>query len=331
MKRNVPRKSSEMINWLEEQINSGQISTGGPLPSLRTLMGQFSLSMGSVKNGIDYLASMGLVERAHGRGVYVKEKSSVNRKNGALRISVLLPRSETIPGISPTVFMGIQECAEKADCSLLVNYLAVKVISENKIMEISEDSQGIILVGTYDNLLKKISLRIPAVGICMHEPENACVSIVDIDPFLSAKQASEYFKKKKCAEVIAVTDDSPAYINRVEIFSSHWRKNGGECETVYAPNEVEFHDGAGYLFATGSLLQDYSLKYFNRTGKILSEKNTVLGIDGKNRIDPTFHKAPTIMTDWRNIGKCAFKECIDRINAPGTMPKRMYLPGRLCE
>jgi hypothetical protein len=295
-------------------------------------MDMFSLSMGSVKSGIDYLDSQGLIEKSHGRGIYIKRKPAAVRKSGAVRLAVFIPpRPELSFAISPTVYMGIQRCVEENNYSLLLNYVGLKEINKDNIHKILGDSQGAIFIGTYDKLLSNISFHIPVVGVCVHESMNGCISTIDIDPFLSAKQAVEYFKRKKCGKVVNVTNYDPAYINRSRVFSALWSEQGGECETVRVPGEIKFDKQVGYLFATCSMLQDYSLKNLEKTGKILSETNIVLGIDGKNRLDPSFHKAASIATDWQNIGRCAFKECMDRINNPGTIPRRLYLPGELYE
>ena len=55
----IPEKSRAMIRLLRERILSGLYSSGQRLPSIRMLMAEFSLSNGSVKKGIDYLAEQG--------------------------------------------------------------------------------------------------------------------------------------------------------------------------------------------------------------------------------------------------------------------------------
>ena len=66
-----PRKAKGMIDFLREQIISGQIPPGGRVPPLRSLMTQFTLSFNTVKRGIDYLEEIGLVETRAQSGVYV--------------------------------------------------------------------------------------------------------------------------------------------------------------------------------------------------------------------------------------------------------------------
>jgi hypothetical protein len=57
----------------------------------------------------------------------------------------------------------------------------------------------------------------------------------------------------------------------------------------------------------------------------LAHQHTVLGIDGKNLIDPDFHKFPSISIDWKIAGRYALEECIYRLNNPGSLARRIYL------
>jgi hypothetical protein len=54
-------------------------------------------------------------------------------------------------------------------------------------------------------------------------------------------------------------------------------------------------------------------------------------MDGKQLIDPDFHRFPSIVIDWKKIGEIAFKECVTRIDDVSAMPKNIMLSGRLQE
>jgi DNA-binding LacI/PurR family transcriptional regulator len=108
-----------------------------------------------------------------------------------------------------------------------------------------------------------------------------------------------------------------------------WESLGLTVEQMSASTPIEFQKELGYLFTTGSVLQAYSQTYLSESGKSLAEDMTVLGIDGKNLVDLSFHKAPSIALDWQQVGRCAFEECLRRIRQPGSVPRRLYVPGQL--
>jgi hypothetical protein len=54
-------------------------------------------------------------------------------------------------------------------------------------------------------------------------------------------------------------------------------------------------------------------------------------MDGKQLIDPDFHRFPSIVIDWKKIGEIAFKECVTRIDDVSSIPKNIMISGELQE
>jgi DNA-binding LacI/PurR family transcriptional regulator len=129
--------------------------------------------------------------------------------------------------------------------------------------------------------------------------------------------------------VSIVTPDRPAYVNRADIMECVCNKNGVDVEILVAPEEISFKKDTAYYFTTGSLLMVHANAYMEKTGKGLSDEYVVIGIDGKHRMFPFANKSAAITADWRQAGKIALEECINRITNPGSAARRIYLPGRL--
>lgn len=64
----APRAYSVVLNWLEEQLRSGEIVVGDKLPGERALAEQFSISRASVREATRILDAMGLVRSGVGSG-----------------------------------------------------------------------------------------------------------------------------------------------------------------------------------------------------------------------------------------------------------------------
>lgn len=335
MDDSVPNKPRRMINYLMESIHSGKLGEGTQLPTIRELMSEFRISYGSVKRGIDYLQAIGLIDKRMGSGTFVskKRKKRGRRVSNERNLAVFLNAHGLYgnPGVYHTAFLGIQRMGEELGWSLTTHYLDKKTACWGDVERMSEGADGIVFLAEYDLSLKDFAFKVPAVGLCMHSVYPGNASVVDLDPFASARMAVEHFNKREIRKVIAVGNEHPAYQFRVEIFADVWRTLGGDVTMVSEGETINFNDKTGYLFATGSILQNYSLKYEKKAGEYLSKKNHVIGLDGKNRVDPSFHPAPTIWIDWQMAGKCVFEECLRRVDTPGVSPRRIYIPGHFAE
>ena len=121
-------------------------------------------------------------------------------------------------------------------------------------------------------------------------------------------------------------------MNRGRIFSELWGREGGIAEPVEDSAEIpKLRKGDGCLFTSGSSMQKWCCAFKERHGHALPDSFPILGIDGKNRIDPNYEQAPSISVDWQMAGRYALEVCMHRIDSPGAVPKRIYLPGKLCE
>jgi DNA-binding GntR family transcriptional regulator len=57
---------------LRAQIESGELRSGRPIPSERTLTQQYGVAVGTVKKAVEVLRTEGLVHTVIGRGIFVR-------------------------------------------------------------------------------------------------------------------------------------------------------------------------------------------------------------------------------------------------------------------
>ncbi|MCF6174396.1 MAG: winged helix-turn-helix domain-containing protein [Victivallaceae bacterium] len=332
----IPEKSRNMIRLLRERILAGSYSSGQRLPSIRMLMAEFSLSNGSVKKGIDYLAEQGLVETIHGSGTFIKRHSSCSgHSDGDSTKSIAVfgsvnPSNEQ--GIYASVLMGMMRAADANGCQLQLNPLPLSDLTSDYIAKQSGGTDGILFLHEVDAVLSALPLNLPSVGVCVHLPVGNSMSFVNLDPWSSAQQSMEYFKQHDIERIEIIAPQHPAYCHRATVFAEAWRNVGGLVSEHYydggdSDEEFEFIEGIGYLFATCSTMQHYLERFKRRNGAL--PDNIILGMDGKNFMYPNYYSMPAIMLDWEQVGEVAFDECLRRINNPGNSPRRIYLSGYL--
>lgn len=68
--------TTEIVEWLNSEIESGNLVSGQKLPSEKQLGEQFSVSRSVVREAVAQLKSEGIVNSQQGRGVFVNERGS---------------------------------------------------------------------------------------------------------------------------------------------------------------------------------------------------------------------------------------------------------------
>lgn len=319
-----------MIRLLREKIVSGEWSPGTRLPPLRRLANDFNISYNSVKRGIDHLAQLGLIRVQPGSGTFVAETNSVKRR-GKRRLAVFMSAvmEDGKPGVYNTALLGAQKAAERADCALWLNYFPRDDASAERFSCESRGADGIVFLSEYDQSGEVFSFSIPAVGVCLHDVVDGNCSVVDLDPWTSAVQASDFFIKRGVEAVDVIFNDLPAYRHRGAMFALEWRRLGKQCREIRDLSELHWQEDRGYLFTTGSLSESCLRSVGD--GIDVVKRHHILSLDGKSLIDPSFIPVPCVWVDWEAIGVQAVEECLERIERPGRGPRRVYAPGRLKE
>ena len=327
-----PKKAKKLIDYLEECLLSGKYPTGSKIPSVRRFADKFEISFGTALGGIDYLCKQGKLKKVPHRGIFVCERPDGQEYDQVKRIAVFMEPYVTEVHCGPcyTAFLGMQEAALKAGYTFMVNPILINDITPDIIKQMSKGAKGVIFLNEYDLHLKKLDLNIPVVGVLMDNSFEGTISTVNLDPWSAASYAADYFEAHKIKKVTIASSYKPIFITRDRAFATTWRERGYECNWLSRQGypEIDFDKKQGYLFTSDHRLQKYSEKFQHKTGYTLAEKHIVIGMDGKQLIDPDFHRFPTIAVDWKTIGEVAFNECLSRINNPNTSPKNITLTGR---
>ena len=88
-----------------------------------------------------------------------------------------------------------------------------------------------------------------------------------------------------------------------------------------------YRSGTGYLFTSDNWAHSACMRYRAQTGRDLVADHVIMGMDGKQFLQPGFSRFPTVAVDWEQIGVAAFRECMARITAPTLAAKKIFLTG----
>jgi DNA-binding LacI/PurR family transcriptional regulator len=281
---NKPDKAFQMIKYIEDQLLAGAYATGQRIPSLRTLMRKFGISYGSARRGMDYLHSKyPNICKEKGRGTYFQVNNNNNTSSTNSDISIVVCCNDlrvNTSGLYYSAFNGIISSAEKESVKIEKYFHEKDNSDASKLREITGNYSGAILLGQYDAYLSRLDLPVPAVGVMMENSFDGAISVVDLDPYLTAKLAVRYFQDRNIKNVKILSSMNNAFILRGKIFALFAQEHGIKCSkpvtTVrnYKPN-------TGYFFTSDNWAQTACLTYKEQTGRNLEEDFVIMGVDAK--------------------------------------------------
>ena len=73
MKGEKIRAGEQIFTYLKDEIQNGRISPGDKLPSENEIAEKYNVSRNTVRDAINKLAALGIVETFHGKGTFIKE------------------------------------------------------------------------------------------------------------------------------------------------------------------------------------------------------------------------------------------------------------------
>jgi DNA-binding LacI/PurR family transcriptional regulator len=333
--------AGNLIEYLEAQLLTGHYPVGGKLPSLRSLARKFKISYSSAKNGIDYLEAQGKLRKSPRSGVFVQSPLTFSPHTRSKNRIVVITTADIalrdgVPGLFHSAINIIKELALRHDFDLIVLPVPnVRLLDPAVVEQVNGDCCGAIIMKELDQWVNALPITVPTVGVLMENDYDGKVSIVGIDPFNAGRQAVDYFLSKGKTKVHIVEFEAPSYRIRARLFELFFREAGGVVtgKTVIRsgekPEVEHYSDDRGYFFTSDNMLFDCMKNQLAKNGENIIEQYCLLGIDGKSLISPWGVNFPTIAADWREIGKVAFEECLNRINQNQYIPRRIYLPGIL--
>lgn len=149
----------QLVDCIHAAVKNGQLQAGHQLPTVHELTQELSIARGTVKRAYDELERLGVVEKAQGRGTFIRYQpsNSGSRKEQAMAaINTVLDQLEDM-GFSASeinIFLNLK-LRERAEQEAHVKVAVVECNPEN-LSQISEQLRHIQGVDLYPYLLDSI-------------------------------------------------------------------------------------------------------------------------------------------------------------------------------
>ncbi len=335
----LPDRAAALITYLEGRILGGAIPAGRRIETIRQLQERFNISYSAAQQAVAELVQRGILTKS-GRSILAGSSQQTVLAKSPRRINAYLTpacvpdnTSRAIHGMSFTALVRIQQLALEHEMPLQTIARRLVAADRHYLEHLQEECSGIIMIQELDHELAEFTPPVPMVGLMMDNDYNGRISLVDLDVSNAAALAVNYFAARNQKELVIVSDARPIYRKRAELTGLLWqRRPGCSVRQLADGTPLEFSPACGYLFASDTTLQNYSVQYAEQhPGRQLAADFCVLGIDGKRLLDPDFHRFPTIAVDWGEIGAVAIEECMALMDNPGRLRRRIGLPGRLLD
>ncbi len=137
----------ELVNWIQEQVESGKFLPGQKMHSENELKEMFRLSRQTVRHAISVLENEGVLVRRQGSGTYINDRRQVNLKNKT-RISVVTTYVDGY--IFPKTIQGIENVLFENGYSVQIAFTNNQIGRERTILEdiLSRDEVAGVIVET---------------------------------------------------------------------------------------------------------------------------------------------------------------------------------------
>ncbi len=336
-----PESAAALIDHLESRVLSGSLPAGSLIEPIRSYQQQFNISFSAAQRGIAELVERGILSK-QGRRIVAGSTGREVKTGSPFRINAYLspacvPDGAHSPGMSFTALIRIQQLALERNLALQSIPRRFDATNAAELDRAASECSGIIMIQEFDQEIRRFTPAVPMVGILMTDDFGGRISLVDLDPDNAVACAVRYFRKLGKREVEVATDSRPTYLKRADLFAAAWKRLTGNEVKIHIydekndPPAIDFDPAKGYLFTTDTMLQHYSEDNLARHGAELAAQYDVLGIDGKRKLDPFFHRFPTVAADWAAIGQAAFEECLALMENPGRLRRRIGLPCHLID
>lgn len=196
-------KYNDIVHYLENLMESGELKPGDKLPSENELTERFMLSRQTVRKAVGLLEERGAVRRVRGSGTYVSfdRRENLERRN---RIAVVTTYVDSY--IFPKTIQGIERILFERGYSVQISFTDNMIEREKNVLTdlISRDDvAGIIVEGTKSGLpnpnlslyRQLMNRRIPILFINTFYPE-LDVPHVSLNDVKAAETAVNYLIKK---------------------------------------------------------------------------------------------------------------------------------------
>jgi len=158
----------QVASRLEQRIRCGVYPGGGLLPSLRTLAGEFGVSLNVVQRAVYQLSEKGVLVPHQGRGLAVADPERCRRT--AITFGFIQPFSSR-EAFEQQVFLYAEEAFTNRDNLMIIRSSQGDPVQERRIAEhlANNGVQGILLWPVADNpnggFFQELSRRVPVVQV----------------------------------------------------------------------------------------------------------------------------------------------------------------------
>ncbi len=339
----------QLQNWLREQIEQGVFKPGDRIPTEEELSQITGLARATIRQAIQNLVNMGLLDRKRRLGTFVLEK--ITPTSSHTIIGLLIP--DIRRGYAPVLARGVQDEAAKSKHSLILcdtDDLFVRADFHADRM-IENSVGGVIFVPTavsdeqnQDVLEKFKRNNIPVVLVDRILPTGD-LDYVTADNIKGAFEMTEYLIKRGHRRIaITLSTLISTEMDRLEGYKQAFRENGLPIDK----NLIVTHSGP---FAEGRYIQiaeqifrpnlnvsavfaghdRIALVFYavaKKMGISIPEDISVVGYDD---LDFTTVSLTTIHQPIYEMGQESMKLIMSRINGDLSEPQRIVLKSYLVE
>jgi DNA-binding LacI/PurR family transcriptional regulator len=192
---NTATKHARLAQEMRHKIHAGALSPGDRLPSFSQLRTRYGVTLSTIEKALSTLEREGLIERFHGKGVFVLERSKATKTLGF----VCGKQGTSAWGLYWVAFMdGVQQAAHAAGYEILLLNPALSSDWQDKV------DGAIFHEMTLDDCLRTPA-AVPQVNVLSSVPGLTCVVT---DEFGGMQQAVRHLLEMGHRRIAYLVDDS---------------------------------------------------------------------------------------------------------------------------
>ncbi len=333
-------KHARLTHELRGRIRSGALLPGDRLPSFSQLREQHGVTLSTIEKSLSTLEREGLIERFHGKGVFVRKKSKATKCLGF----VCGKQGTSAWGLYWVAFMdGVQQAAHAAGYEILLLNPALSPDWQDKV------DGAIFHELTLEDCLQTPA-AVPQVNVLSSVPGLTCVVA---DEFGGMQQAVRYLLELGHRRIAYLVDDSfwqtqirltgyraalreagvkasPKWVREIGVDRAHraWHICGREQMQAWLESDWA-QLGCTALLCHNDEVASGVLPVLRESGVRVPEDLSVMGYDGTILCETTQPRLSSIKVPLREIGARATALLIEQIESGQSDAVTLSLPTTL--
>jgi len=187
----------EIAEQIRAQISSSNLTAGDKLGTELELAARYKVSRSTIRQALIQLENEGLIERLHGRGTFVAEKTA-SRSKGDYNIHVIVPYLTT--SFTGRIVMGAQEVLFQHGYTVSVSSTNGSTEAEAEYIKklIDQGSPGVIIHATESRYYNPMVFQLLQAGIPLvmtRHYRHMDVSYIEADNYQGGYAATEHLIK----------------------------------------------------------------------------------------------------------------------------------------